>query len=64
MDQNNLINDLFEEMLAKGLVTSCRNWIERAIEMKNPKLPLALASSMILTYDLLDSKLCYLSPGN
>jgi hypothetical protein len=64
MDQNNLINDLFEEMLAKGLVSSCSNWIERAIEMKNPQLPLALASSMLLTYDLLDSKLCYFSPGN
>lgn len=64
MEQDNLINDLFEEMLAKGLVSSCSNWIERAIEMKNPQLPLALASSMLLTYDLLDSKLCYFSPGN
>jgi|GEM_PF-3419229 len=64
MDQNNFIHDLFDEMLAKGLVTSCNNWIEKAIEMKNPQLPLALASSMLLTYDILDSKLCYLSPGN
>ncbi len=54
--QNNLGN-FFEDMVRKGLVTTSNNWIERAVEQKNPRLSVSIAASKILVYDALDCQL-------
>lgn len=56
-NSGNEIENLFNQMLTKGLVSTSNHWIERATELKNPRLTLDLASSAILCYDQLDKKL-------
>lgn len=56
-NSGNEIERLFNQMLVKGLVSTSNYWIERATELKNPRLTLDLASSTVLFYDKLDKKL-------
>ena len=48
------IDDVFEEMVVTGLVSTSNRWIEKATEQKNPRLTLELAYSRVLVYDVLD----------
>ncbi len=50
----NRINDLFEHMVKKGLVSTSSLWIEKAVDQKNQRLHLDLAWSKLLVYDRLD----------
>ena len=50
----NKIETVFEEMLDKGLLSKGSSWIERAAAQKSAGLPLSIAHSQLLTYDLLD----------
>jgi hypothetical protein len=60
----NDIMKLFTEMLKVGLISTGNSWIDIAIKQKNAKLPLAIASSKILTYDQLDKKVLTLGHYN
>jgi hypothetical protein len=57
MENQRDVNILFDEMLKKGYVSSSNTWLEKAIEQKNPHLPISIANSKILYYDKLDSTL-------
>jgi hypothetical protein len=48
------IDDIFEEMVETGLLSTSGRWIERAVEQKNRKLTIELAYSTVLVYDILD----------
>jgi len=50
----NKIETVFEEMLQKGLLSTGSSWIEKAAAQKSASLPLSIAQSQLLTYDLLD----------
>jgi hypothetical protein len=50
----NKIETVFEEMLEKGSLSKGSSWIERAAAQKSAGLPLSVAQSQLLTYDLLD----------
>jgi hypothetical protein len=55
---------LFREMLQRGLITRGSLWIEMAVEQKNSNLPIAVANSMLLTYDRIDRQILTLSNFN
>jgi len=48
------IDDIFEEMVETGLLSTSGRWIERAVVQKNRKLTIELAHSTVLVYDILD----------
>jgi hypothetical protein len=60
----NRVQVLFDEMLHKGLVSSGRAWIERAIEARNTQLAIGVAYSRVLTYDRIDRVLINLVKAN
>ena len=45
---------VFEDMLEKGFLSKGSSWIEKAAAQKSAGLPLSVAQSKLLTYDLLD----------
>jgi hypothetical protein len=57
-------NAYFDEMVRKGLVTTSNLWIKKAIEQKNPRLSIAIADSVVLTYDKLDRQIASLRKSN
>ncbi len=59
-DSEDRIEDIFQNMIKTGRVSTSSCWIERAAEQKNPKLTLELANSTLLNYDRLDLKLIVL----
>jgi hypothetical protein len=59
----NKIDTVFEEMLQKGLLSKGSSWIEIAAAQKSAGLPLSIAQSRLLTYDLLDRGIVNL-PGD
>jgi len=59
-DSEDRIDEIFQDMLKTGLVSTSSCWIERAAEQKNPKLTLELANSTLLNYDRLDIRLIVL----
>jgi hypothetical protein len=63
-NEENKFNFLYREMLDKGLLSTSNSWIERAIEQKHPRLPLSIASSKLLIYDKMDSRLLALVKAN
>ena len=65
MDRNEgTFENLFDEMLKMGLVSSGNLWIEAAIEQRSTTLPITIASSRILTYDSIDRKIISLGKYN
>ena len=48
------IDDIFEEMVETGLVSTSGRWIERAVVQKNERLTIELAYSTMLVFDVLD----------
>ncbi len=48
------IEDIFEQMVDTGLLSTTGRWIERAVAQKNNKLTLELAYSTVLVLDVLD----------
>ncbi len=48
------IEDIFEQMVDTGLLSTTGRWIERAVAQKNNKLTLELAYSTVLVFDVLD----------
>ncbi len=63
-DNENYIYDLLEEMIRKGLVSTDSTWIERAVEQRNSRLSVGVASSTLLSYDRIDRKLLTLIHAN
>jgi hypothetical protein len=59
-DSEDRIDEIFQDMMKTGLVSTSSCWIERAAEQKNPKLTLELANSTLLNYDRLDIRLIVL----
>ena len=53
-DSEESINDIFEEMIEKGMLSTSNHWIQRAIVQKNPRLTMDLADSRLLIYDRAD----------
>lgn len=56
-DSEDRINDIFEDMVETGLVSTSNRWIEQATEQKNPRLTVELACSELLVLDVLDTLL-------
>ncbi len=54
----------FNKIGEKGSVRSGDQWIEKAVEQKNPRLTIDLAHSKLLTYDQLDIELLHLNRLN
>ncbi len=48
------MNNLFDDMLKRGLISCSNSWIERVVEAKNPKLTVYLANSRVYYLDRLD----------
>ena len=46
----NNMDKWLNDMIHKGLVSTSSSWIERAVEQRNDRLTLDLASSVLLTY--------------
>ena len=61
---DNKIETVFEEMLQKGLLSKGSSWIEKAAAQKSASLPLCIAQSRLLTYDLLDRCILNLTISN
>ena len=45
------IDKWLNDMIDKGLASTSNSWIERAVQQKNDKMTVNLASSVLLTYD-------------
>ena len=56
-NSENDADNLFNEMVKRGSVSTSNWWIEKAAEQKNPRLILGLACSKLLLYDRVDKKL-------
>lgn len=54
MNSEDRIEDIFEEMVETGLLSTSGRWIERAVGQKNRRLTIELANSTVLVYDILD----------
>jgi hypothetical protein len=63
-DHDNDVSILFREMLNRGFLSSSNTWLEKAIDQKNPRLPISIANSRLLVYDSLDAKLLTLTWKN
>lgn len=48
------IDNIFEQMVETGLLSTSGRWIERAVAQKSPKMSLELAYSSVLVFDVLD----------
>jgi hypothetical protein len=46
----NNIDKWLNEMIDKGLASTTSSWIQRAVEQKNDRMTVNLASSVLLTY--------------
>ena len=64
IDPNDDIYYLLEEMIRKGLASTSSTWLEIAVQQKNPRLSIGIASSKMLFYDRMDCKLITLSKCN
>ena len=47
---NNNIDKWLNDMIDKGLASTTSSWIERAVQQKNDRMTVNLASSVLLTY--------------
>ena len=47
----NNIDKWLNDMIEKGLVSTTGSWIERAVEQKNDRMTVNLASSVLITYN-------------
>jgi hypothetical protein len=62
--RENTIDDIFDNMVKTGMLSTSNRWIEKAAEQKNPKLTLDLACSHLLVYDRVDLMLIALGRLN
>ena len=46
----NNMDKWLNDMIDKGLASTSSSWIERAVEQKNDRMTVDLASSVLLTY--------------
>jgi hypothetical protein len=60
----NKMETVFEEMLRKGLLSNGSSWIEKAAAQKSASLPLSIAQSRVLTYDLVDRWILNITAAN
>jgi hypothetical protein len=64
MNSGNDLDNLLRQMVNKGLAATSRDWIERAVQQKNPRLAIELACSKLLLYDPMERKLVSLEVFN
>lgn len=50
----NDVNKWFQDMIDKGLASTTSSWIARAVEQRNERMTVSLASSVLLKYSELD----------
>jgi len=53
----NNIDKWLSDMVEKGLASITSSWIQRAVEQRNDRLTVSLASSVLLRYSELDKVL-------
>ena len=53
----NNIDEWLDDMINKGLASTTSSWIERAVEQRNDRMTVSLASSVLLIYSELDKVL-------
>ena len=46
----NSMDQWLKDMINKGLASTTSSWIERAVEQRNDRMTVNLASSVLLTY--------------
>ncbi|OGO37942.1 MAG: hypothetical protein A2147_04470 [Chloroflexi bacterium RBG_16_57_8] len=63
-DSEDRINDIFEDMVEMGLLSTSNQWLEKAIEQKDPRLTVDLACSSLLVYDTADKMLLSITDLN
>jgi hypothetical protein len=64
MNDSGDLDNLLREMENKGLAFTSREWIERAVQQKNPRLTIELACSKLLVYTPVERKLASLDSFN
>jgi hypothetical protein len=57
MNSGSDLDNLLRQMVDKGLAFTSHDWIERAVQQKNPRLTIELACSKLLLYDPVERKL-------
>jgi hypothetical protein len=57
MNSGSDLDNLLRQMVDKGLASTSHDWIERAVQQKNPQLTVELACSKLLLYNPLERKL-------
>jgi len=57
MNSGSDLDNLLRQMVNKGLAFTSHDWIERAVQQKNPRLTVELACSNLLLYDPVERKL-------
>ena len=62
--RDNSLYYLLEAMIKRGLASTGSTWIDRAVAQKNSRLPLAVAASLVLTYDALDACILKMTANN
>ena len=55
--ERNHIENLFNEMVKKGLASTGSSWIHRASAQRNPHLTVEVANSFPLVYEVWDVRL-------
>jgi hypothetical protein len=60
----NNIDKWLNEMIDKGLASTTSNWIQRAVEQKNDRMTVNLASSVLLTYSDWDKTILQIQTFN
>jgi len=63
-DSEDRIDDIFADMVEAGLLSTSNQWIEDAIDQKNPKLTMDLACSRLLIYDTAEKMLLSITDLN
>ena len=58
------IDGWLNDMINKGLTSTSSTWIERAVEQKNDKMTVNLASSALFTYNIWDKVLLEIQTFN
>ena len=57
MNSGSDLDNLLRQMVDKGLAATSHDWIERAVQQKNPRLTIELACSKLLLYDPVERRL-------
>jgi hypothetical protein len=63
-EREDMINEIFDEMVEAGLLSTSNQWLEKAIEQKAPRMTMDLACSTLLVYDTAEKMLLSITDLN